>query len=587
MSWMQDPNRIRRLLAGRHERVAAGRDDVALATVSGVLSTKTPLVQYVDEHLPAFTVVTTKSFQVRPNPGNREPIICEPQSGSFGNSVGLRNPGLEVALEELRSLRSTHTMRSVLNVSVSASTVEDFITLVGAFEEVADIIELNFSCPHASAGYGASIGCSAEISGLYMREIRAAFPDCKALIFPKLTPNVPDIAQIAREVMDAGADGIVAINTVGPEIHRDEVSGTPILQNSLGGKGGKSGTWIRDEALAAVAAIREELGPQVPIIGMGGVSTGADVATMIKAGADVVGVGSAFGKVLQQNWRAYADALVADATTVLLGSADPRQASRWYQGGRSMEYRKFTITERVQHGADTVVLTLDGTWQYEAGQFVFLWLPQVGEKPFSIAEPDPLTFVIKRRGTFTRAVFDLNVGDALYIRGLYGAPVSPDDGGRALLLAGGTGVAVLPALAQRLHEQHVPMDIYIGTSEPAPATEGAGVLTSTLESYGQVTTIPDQGKPGRVLDSVRTRLEEIADEDLSCYLVGPTQFMHRAAEDMVAAGVHASRIHLSLELSTLCGIGMCGECLCGDRLTCAWGTFMDYAYLQKEAPQLL
>ena len=582
MSWQQDPDRIRKILSGRHQRVLAGREEVALATVSGVLTTKTPLVRYVDEKLPAFTVVTTKSFQVRPNPGNREPIICEPEAGSFGNSVGLKNPGMSVALEELQELRSSHTLHSLLNVSVSASTVEDFITLVGAFEAVADIIELNFSCPHASAGYGASIGCSPELSALYMREIRAAYPHCKALIFPKLTPNVPDIAQIAREVMDAGADGIVAINTVGPEIHRDAVSETPILQNSLGGKGGKSGLWILQDALACIQAIRNELGSQVPIIGMGGVATGQDIAAMVKAGADIVGVGSAFGKVNQTDWRLFTQALVHDANAVLQGSEDPGSAARWYRAGRSMEYRACTIVERTQHGEDTVVLKLDGSWQYEAGQFVFLWLPQVGEKPFSIAEHEPLTFVVKRRGAFTRAVFDLAEGDSLYIRGLYGAPVQVDATRRALLLAGGTGVAVLPALARRLREQNTEMEIFIGTSEVS-----SGVLESTLETFAPVTTIADRGKVGRVLDTLRTRLREIDVEDLSTYVVGPTPFMRHAVEEMVKAGVDPSRIHLSLELATLCGIGMCGECLCGDRLTCAWGTFMDYAYLQKEAPELI
>ena len=82
---------------------------------------------------------------------------------------------MEVALAELRQLRAQHPMRALLNVSVSGSSVEDFITLVGAFEEVADIIELNFSCPHAAAGYG-SPSCSAEISSLYVRGIREAFP---------------------------------------------------------------------------------------------------------------------------------------------------------------------------------------------------------------------------------------------------------------------------------------------------------------------------------------------------------------------------------------------------------------------------
>ena len=92
-SWNQDPIKVRAALSGLHTRIRTGIEPVRLATVSGVLSTKTALVRHVDTHMPAFSVVTTKSFQVTTNPGNREPILCEVYPGSFGNSVGLKNPG--------------------------------------------------------------------------------------------------------------------------------------------------------------------------------------------------------------------------------------------------------------------------------------------------------------------------------------------------------------------------------------------------------------------------------------------------------------------------------------------------------------
>lgn len=586
-------NKASLVLRGRHLECLENPVETQplLATVSGVASTKTPLVRYFDKDIPAVGIITTKSFQVVPNPGNREPVICEVAPGDYGNSVGLRNPGMEVALKELKDLRASLEMRALLNVSVSASNPEDFITLVRQFEEVADIIELNFSCPHASAGFGASIGCDLNVASSYVAEIKKAVPRCKALIFVKLTPNVDDIGAIAKAVVDAGADGLVAINTVGPNIHMDPVAKAPILQNKLGGKGGCSGRWVNGRALECVREIRAAVGADIPLIGMGGVSTGNDVAAMIRAGADAVGVGSAFGKVHQRFWRAYTDALVQEAVANLMSdygkkSILPANSSASYiDGTRQMEYRAHTISNVLFHTPDIAIFTLTGSLDCQAGQFAFIWIPGVGEKPFSIAENDPLTFVIKKRGEFTEAMFNLHEGDTVYVRGLYGAKIDQVPSPKALVLAGGTGVAVLPSLARLLKEQGTKMRIFVGTSTSDPTADGKALLEDVLSSYGDFTCVADDGKPGRVLEHLDKALSDA--EGLSCYVVGPEKFMAIAARKMLSAGVPADRIHLSMERSTLCGIGMCGECVCGDRLACQWGTFMRYDYLLAEAPELV
>ena len=215
---------------------------VYLSSVSGVATTKTELISWFNKNVEDLDIYTTKSFQVRPNPGNREPVICETESGDFGNSVGLRNPGMEKTLPELVQLKASG-FDKWLNVSLSADNPQDFITLVKAFDDVADSVELNFSCPHAKKGFGASIGVDIDIAGEYVEKIHNATKDRKSLLFIKLTPNVDNIGEIAKRVVDMGADGITAINTVGPDLHIDPVSNTPILQNALGGKGGKSGRW--------------------------------------------------------------------------------------------------------------------------------------------------------------------------------------------------------------------------------------------------------------------------------------------------------------------------------------------------------
>ena len=77
------------------------------------------------------------------------------------------------------------------------------------------------------------------------------------------------------------------------------------------------------------------------------------------------------------------------------------------------------------------------------------------------------------------------------------------------------------------------------------------------------------------------------DGETACYLVGPQVFMALAARAVLSGGVKEEMLYLSQELMTLCGIGMCGECVCGDRLTCRWGTFMEYRYLKEHAPSLI
>ena len=237
------------------------------ATVSGVWTTKPNLIRKVDDTVPDIDIITTKSFQVRQTPGNREPIIAEVEVGSYVNAVGLRNPGMRTAYKELKKLRKEKPLRTILNVSISGNSPEDFIKLAEKFEDVADIFELNFSCPHAKPGYGASIGVSPELVKEYMEAIR---PVTEVALFPKLTPNVDNIGEIAKIAIDAGADGLVAINTVGPDPYRDPVSGELVLYNPDGHKGGKSGEHIFETALQKIKEIRDAVGPDVPIIGMGG-----------------------------------------------------------------------------------------------------------------------------------------------------------------------------------------------------------------------------------------------------------------------------------------------------------------------------
>ncbi|MGN1163821.1 MAG: dihydroorotate dehydrogenase, partial [Candidatus Ornithospirochaeta sp.] len=349
---------------------------IHFSSVSGVATTKPELIRWFSNNIPEVEVITTKSFQVRPNGGNREPVICETESGNLGNSVGLRNPGLEVSLPPLKVLKE-EGLPKWLNVSLSADNPDDFITLIKAFDSVADSVELNFSCPHAKKGFGASIGSDITIASEYVEKIHEATRDRSSLLFIKLTPNVDNIGEIARSVIEKGADGISAINTVGPALHTDPVSGTPILQNALGGKGGKSGRWVFDRAKECIKEIREAVGDDVPIIGMGGVWSGEDAAALVEAGADAVGVGSVLSHVRQYNWPSFFSSLLSDGEKALVAIKSDA-ASVFLEKERQMAYSRFIVDEKRYHSDDTIIITLSGEMKdFKAGEFVFLWIPGV------------------------------------------------------------------------------------------------------------------------------------------------------------------------------------------------------------------
>ncbi len=544
------------------------RGEIILSTVSGVATTKPELVRLFDKNITAVDIITTKSFQVTPNNGNREPIVCSPSAGNFGNSVGLRNPGMDAAYPELLAIREDG-MRAYLNVSVSASNPEDFITLIKRFDSIADSIELNFSCPHAAAGFGASIGSDINIARSYVEKIVAETKNRRALLIIKLTPNVDNIGAIAKAVIDAGADGVAAINTVGPKLYLEKNSGLPILNNKVGGKGGASGEWVRERAIECIREIRAAIGDEPIILGMGGVTRGEDAKAMIEAGADSVGIGSALSRVEPSKWNTYFKHIKnGEAVDSLLLNEN------------ILEYKKHKVVSVAFPEKDIMLLELDGALDCKPGEFAFLFVPGKGEKPFSIARNKPLTFLIKRRGQFTADLFELKTGDDIFLRGLYGKSIELKYSRNVLLLAGGSGVAVLPLLAERLAPLGVSLDIRVGVVNKS---NGKDPLEDVLETYGSYMSVADEGKPGRVLD---TLTDATLKEDLKAYIVGPGKMMEAAAKRLTSLGLSSDDIYMSMEKNTMCGIGMCGECVCAGKLPCKEGTFFTYSELLKNGVSL-
>ncbi len=222
---------------------------------------------------------TTKN----PRFGNPQPRVAE-FGGGMLNAVGLQNPGVEAVIrEELPAIREI--FRKPVMANVSGFSVDEYVEVASLLdrEEQVGWLEVNISCPNVKHG-GAAFGSSPELAGTVTRAVKAA---CKKPVVMKLSPNVTDIAQIARACEDAGADGVSLINTLlGMRI--DLKRRRPLLGN---GTGGMSGPAVFPLALRMVYQVYEAV--RIPIVGMGGVSSAEDVIEMMLAGATAVGVGAA------------------------------------------------------------------------------------------------------------------------------------------------------------------------------------------------------------------------------------------------------------------------------------------------------
>ena len=213
--------------------------------------------------------------------GNLAPRIAETPSGVL-NSVGLQNPGIDKFIKvELPNLKTKDT---VIIANIAGSTIEECVEISKKLDNTdVDMIELNISCPNVKQG-GAAFGISCESAAAVTKAVRDATQ--KPLIV-KLSPNVTDIASIAKAVENEGADAISLINTLlGMRI--DINSRRPVLRNNVGGL---SGPAVFPIAVRMVWQVSQAV--RIPIIGMGGITTWEDAIEMMLAGASAVQVGVA------------------------------------------------------------------------------------------------------------------------------------------------------------------------------------------------------------------------------------------------------------------------------------------------------
>ena len=188
------------------------------------------------------------------------------------------------------------------------------------------------------------------------------------------------------------------------------------------------------------------------------------------------------------------------------------------------------------------MVTLDGNINIQPGEYVFVWIPGVGEKPFSCLTDAPLRLAVIDVGQFTSACYKLQPGDDVYIRGPHGAPVMPKEDANIICVAGGTGLAAV---------------------------------------YQIATDDGSAGFPGRVPEALRAYLETLDSETLArteFYNCGPEPMIH-AAEAVQRDFVDSAQMFSAIDYTTKCGVGICGACASPDgRRICVDGLFASNCY---------
>lgn len=227
--------------------------------------------------------IVVKGLTIEPRDGNYGTRIAETPGGML-NCVGLENPGIDYfETHILKDMKEAGITTNII-ANINGKTVEEYIEIAKRVEKIkeVDIIELNISCPNVKDG-GMAFGANPEVAGRVTREVRKV--TTKPLVV-KLSPNVTDIAYIAKVVEENGADAVSLINTLlGMAI--DLKTKKPLLGNTFGGF---SGPAVKPVALRMVYQVYKAV--NIPIVGMGGISSTEDALEFIMAGASMVSLGT-------------------------------------------------------------------------------------------------------------------------------------------------------------------------------------------------------------------------------------------------------------------------------------------------------
>jgi dihydroorotate dehydrogenase (NAD+) catalytic subunit len=521
---------------------------------SGIIATAAPIIQYLFDRVPEIGVMTTKSIGPVPRSGNREPIMTQYAPGCFMNAVGLTNPGAEAGLEQLSTLRVPNDR--FLLTSIFGGSVEEIVAVARLLAPVSDGLELNLSCPHAK-GYGMDMGQDAGLVKEITQAVKAAV---EIPVVPKLTPNVPNIGEIAKAAVEGGADALCAINTAGPAYYT--AFGEPVLTNKLGGMSGRG---VLPIALKCIREMREAV--DVPIIGCGGVANLDNVKSIRHEGASIIGIGSAL--------TGMNSAQVEDYFSEIQKGLEKDESTVGELIAVDMDFEAYTLVSNEKVCEDISILTFDRKVGVQAGEFVYAWIPGLGEKPFSALTDDPFSLVVIDVGVFTNELLKCQPGTKVYVRGPHGVKVAPPEAAKVVAVAGGTGLAAVYQIARDFGNAEVFLGartndrLYFKDECAAIANTHIATDDGSEGFKGVVTVLLD--------DWLKVKPEDELQE-LVFYNCGPAPMVHSAIE-VQRRYVGDDRIFSAIDYLTKCGVGICGACHSPDgRRICVDGPFLSASF---------
>ncbi|MCX7788199.1 MAG: dihydroorotate dehydrogenase [Spirochaetes bacterium] len=567
-----------------------------LVLPAGILGMSAGSLRYALQQ--GYGLVTSKSLTLEPRSGHEGPVVAE-YNGGVLNSMGLCNPGIKEGLEEVN--RFVEQTGSPILVSLFATNREDFVELARrANDSAATFIELNLSCPNVMDEYGIPLSSSKEIVAMIVEAVKKV---SRIPVLAKLSPNAMDVPSIAVAAEQSGADGLTLINTLGPGLLIDPYARKPILHPTYGGV---SGPAIKPIALKIVFDCARRV--RIPIIGMGGISTGLDAIEMLMAGATLVGVGTAIWQRGIQVIEEMNQGILQFLRTEGYSSVEnlPRISKKNGAEGEEKEIQCEMSEARVskveQEGAKsstsspihslpylsmpsvipffsgritvpirqvkdegisakTLRVDLENGSTYRLpmpGQFFMVTDYQGGEKPISVSELEDIRngrvrvgLTIKAAGPFTRRFQDKDEGELISLRGPYGNPFSIRKG-RLLLVGGGCGIAPLHFLAQALVKNGAEVTVVNGAR-----TEKELLFSDRFASLPiRIVEVLEDRDGGRTaVDAVQELLSKETFD-----------FVYAAGPEMMMANlrplINRVEYEFLMERYMKCGVGICGSCTC-------------------------